>query len=33
MYGNMNLSKINEMPANREKIKTVAIKSSEVSKV
>ena len=33
MYGNMNLSKINEMPANREKIKTVAIKSSEVSKI
>ncbi len=33
MYGNMNLSKINEMPSNRKKIETIAISSSETSKI
>ena len=33
MYGNMNISKITEMPSNRKKIETIATSSNKVSKV
>ena len=33
MYGNMNISKITEMPSNRKKIKTIATSSNKVSKI
>ena len=33
MYGNMNISKITEMPSNRKKIETIATSSNKVSKI
>ena len=33
MYGNMNISKITEMPSNRKKIETIATSSNNVSKI
>ena len=33
MYGNMNISKINELPSNRKKIETIALPSSQASKI
>ena len=33
MYGNMNVSKITELPSNRKKINTVAVESKNISKI
>ena len=33
MYGNMNISKINELPINRKKIETITIPSNKISKI
>ena len=33
MYGNMNISKINELPTNRKKIETITMPSNKISKI